>query len=238
MLGFYWSRIWSAVEAMTRGAGVVYTVPLLVAAVLVFFNPEIADAVSNWNGVSRWWALVILAVLGLYAVAHGHYERTTERDRTMAALKEQLDSVKSGGRSLIGFDISGASNLVQGARFGGSSSEGEDSEPRREPLEATPEQLHALGQRAVETARRTSGIWRELQPDVRTPREEQRQALNAFKERADEWHELLFDLEAYGAIPDYRRYAVTVNMTGFEYDALEIAAIGRDLQRRPEDNSS
>src|SRR4051812_32449399 len=115
MVAFYWARASAALGALMRAAGLVYTVPLLIAAILVFFNPEIAQAVGDWNGVSRWWAILILAALVLYALAHGHYERTTQRENAASALEERVESLEApeARPSQTGFDIRGAGNVLR-----------------------------------------------------------------------------------------------------------------------------
>ena len=53
---------------------------ILGVLVIVLLNREWANAISDWGGVSPWWALVPMIVLAVYVIARANYREFVEVD--------------------------------------------------------------------------------------------------------------------------------------------------------------
>ena len=69
---------------------------ILGVLVIVLLNREWANAISDWGGVSPWWALVPMIVLAVYVIARANYREFVEVDgraqrqqETEAALRQK-----------------------------------------------------------------------------------------------------------------------------------------------------
>lgn len=90
MLAYYWSLfgqlrgvLWNEADRYQKLAGFVGLLVIGLAAC----NPEVGSAVtSGWEGVPRWWALVLVGVFVLVGLARANYEHVRTLERTVAEL--------------------------------------------------------------------------------------------------------------------------------------------------------
>jgi hypothetical protein len=135
VVGFYWVRFRDAVAGLMRGTNRLIDVVAVAAFFVLLFNHQIGQWLGNWHGFSAWWAFAVPGVLFLYAVAHGHYERTTAQNDALTSLtgevtglqthldglQQQVAQTQGGGMTAIhaehssGIDVKGI-QMISGTR--------------------------------------------------------------------------------------------------------------------------
>jgi hypothetical protein len=172
---FYWTRLWAALVSLMKGASLVLTLVSGAAFFVVLFNRTIADALSNWHGFPGWYAVIIPALLVLYALAHGHYERETAREARLTALEEAMGRLSSSApRATVegsGYAVAGQGNVTTGNL---------NLSGQAQPLPSQVLIDETLGRRCAELAERLNTWADSFNPQERIPDRMEREYANDF----------------------------------------------------------